>query len=244
MTSFASPAARRSDAQRPFRSAPKAEAPHVKPSSRGLSPDRERELAARILAGDKTARDELVTGNMALCHYFALRFLRWDFHDLEKEDLVQEGSLGLIRAAERYDPEVHGTRFSTYASFWVRNRIRLACMNTGELIRIPVHRHERREASSCRASLCRSNLLRIELPGPSEDRLAEMVNAEDRGRLRKALSRLKPEHRELLRWYTEEYGNGRPTHEKKNCRRNRAHAAKQVLLSIRKRLNPEGSTDA
>jgi RNA polymerase sigma factor (sigma-70 family) len=240
MPSNASPAARRSGAARPFRSAPKDKAPAVNPFSGGLSPSRERELAARIIAGDQKARDELVTGNMALCYYYAIRFLQWGWHDLEKEDLAQEGSLGLIRAAEKYDPATHGTRFSTYASYWVRSRIRLAILNRGELIRIPVHRHDKQEASSLRGSVRRLDREGVDIPDRSEDRLAALVDAEDRLRLRKAISRLFPEQRELIRWYLEDSEHSRAS---KKSRQQRADAVLHILASIRKRLNPEGSTN-
>jgi RNA polymerase sigma factor (sigma-70 family) len=241
MTPFASPALRRSDAPRPFRSAPKARAIHVESPSRGLPPQRERELAARVLAGDQGARDELVTGNLSLCHFIALRYLKWHFHDLDEHDLTQEGSLGLIEAAGRYDPATHHARFSTYATYWIHKRIREAVMNTGETVRLPIYLHERQQAPSCRAALRRSNLRWFDLASPTEDKLAELVDAEDRIRLQSAISRLKPEHRELIRWYAEDYGAPAPKGESRYSRRNRANAARQILTSIRRNLNPDGA---
>jgi RNA polymerase primary sigma factor len=95
--------------------------------------DEERDLAARIAAGDRAARNRLVQANLGLVVSIARRFLD---RGLDLEDLVGEGNLGLIRAAEEFDPRF-GTRFSTYAVCWIKQAIRHALMHTATTIRVP-----------------------------------------------------------------------------------------------------------
>ena len=85
-----------------------------------LSCEEEYELAARAAAGDRGARDRLVQANLGLVVTIARRFLG---RGLDLEDLIGEGNLGLIRAAQRFDPGF-GTRFSTYAGCWIGQAIR------------------------------------------------------------------------------------------------------------------------
>jgi RNA polymerase primary sigma factor len=81
-----------------------------------LSRDQERELATRARDGDGSARDELVRRHLPLVVAFARKQSRGS---VRLDELVQEGNLGLLRAVEKYDPSV-GTRFSTYAVWWIR----------------------------------------------------------------------------------------------------------------------------
>ncbi|MAC57602.1 MAG: hypothetical protein CMH85_04870 [Novosphingobium sp.] len=90
----------------------------------------------RILTRAERAREKLVTSNLRLVVKFVMsrRFhLRMDV-----EDLVQHGMIGLIRAAEKYDPD-WGTRFSTYATWWIRQAVSRGFHNDGNTIRLPVH---------------------------------------------------------------------------------------------------------
>lgn len=103
-----------------------------------LSADEERELAARVAQGDPEARDRLVRANLRLVVAIARRYPR---RSLPLEDLVSEGNLGLIRAAEAFDPEA-GVRFSTYASYWIKQSIARALMNQADMVRRPVHVHK------------------------------------------------------------------------------------------------------
>jgi RNA polymerase sigma factor (sigma-70 family) len=243
MTSFASPAPRRCRAPRVFRSAPREEAASEPVESRGLPAEQEHELAARIARGDLSARDALITGNLALAHYFAKRYASSSTHDLELDDLKQAGSIGLVIAADRFNPEAHGTRFSTYAAFYIVAQIRLAVYNTGETIRLPVHVHESGAAAAVRRRVSHADCRKIERPW-SADLLAGLVEAEDRDRFRALLRRLKRGQRELLRWYASEYGTRGPSTPSGKARRNRAHAAKRLLGQLRAKLNPqEGSDD-
>jgi RNA polymerase primary sigma factor len=100
-----------------------------------LSADQERELAEAIARGDRDARGRMIRANLRL----VVRIARdYTGRGLSLDDLVGEGNLGLIRAAEQYDPSF-GTRFSTYASYWIKQAIRHALTNTTATIRLPAH---------------------------------------------------------------------------------------------------------
>ena len=103
--------------------------------SRGLAALEEQALAALIARGDQSARNCLVEANLGLVGKIAQEFRR---RGLPMEDLIGEGNLGLIRAAEGFDPRF-GTRFSTYAAYWIKESIRRALMNTAATIRVPAH---------------------------------------------------------------------------------------------------------
>lgn len=95
----------------------------------------EQALGRRIRSGDRDARDELVTRNLPLLFRIASAF---EGRGLAFDDLIGEGTLGLIRAVERFDPE-RGFRFSTYAGYWIKHTIRRALIDTTDAIRIPQH---------------------------------------------------------------------------------------------------------
>jgi RNA polymerase primary sigma factor len=105
------------------------------PRRGGLSRDEERRLAARIAAGDREARNQLVQANLGLVVRIARQYVG---RGLMIEDLVGEGNLGLIRAAEEFEPRF-GTRFSTYATYWIKDAILSALINTTATIRVPAH---------------------------------------------------------------------------------------------------------
>jgi RNA polymerase primary sigma factor len=100
-----------------------------------LSACEERDLASRIAAGDRDARDQLVRANLRLVVSIAQKYLG---KGLSMQDLIEEGNLGLLQAVQRFDPS-RNTRFSTYAIHWIRQAIRLALRNTTRTIRIPSH---------------------------------------------------------------------------------------------------------
>lgn len=102
-----------------------------------LKSDEECQLGKRIKEGDVEARNELVEKNLRLVINIAKRY---NSADLTKEDLIQEGNLGLIKAAEYFDPEL-GYKFSTYATWWIRQSITRAIFNSG-MIRMPVYLRE------------------------------------------------------------------------------------------------------
>ncbi len=100
-----------------------------------LSAKEERELATRIGVGDAQARDHMVRANLRLVVNIARGYVG---KGLGLQDLIEEGNLGLLRAVEGFDPEV-GTRFSTYASYWIKQSIKRALINSAKTIRIPAY---------------------------------------------------------------------------------------------------------
>jgi RNA polymerase primary sigma factor len=100
-----------------------------------LSADDEHELAVAIGIGDVQARDRMVRANLRLVVNIARGYTG---KGLGLQDLIEEGNLGLLRAVEGFDPAV-GTRFSTYASYWIKQSIKRALINTAKTIRIPAY---------------------------------------------------------------------------------------------------------
>ncbi|MEM8678053.1 MAG: RNA polymerase sigma factor RpoD/SigA [Planctomycetota bacterium] len=100
-----------------------------------LSADDEKELARAIAQGDTRARDRMVRANLRLVVNIARGYTG---KGLSLQDLIEEGNLGLLRAVEGFDPEV-GTRFSTYASYWIKQSIKRALINSAKTIRIPAY---------------------------------------------------------------------------------------------------------
>ena len=100
-----------------------------------LSADEEQELAARISDGDARARDQMVRANLRLVVNIARGSTG---KGLSLPDLIEEGNLGLLRAVEGFDPGM-GTRFSTYASYWIKQSIKRALINSAKTIRIPAY---------------------------------------------------------------------------------------------------------
>jgi len=100
-----------------------------------LSADDEHELAVAIGEGDTQARDRMVRANLRLVVNIARGYTG---KGLGLQDLIEEGNLGLLRAVEGFDPAM-GTRFSTYASYWIKQSIKRALINTAKTIRIPAY---------------------------------------------------------------------------------------------------------
>jgi RNA polymerase primary sigma factor len=100
-----------------------------------LSADEEKDLALRIEQGDGDARDQMVRANLRLVVNIARSYTG---KGLGLQDLIEEGNLGLLRAVEGFDPSMN-TRFSTYASYWIKQSIKRALVNTAKTIRIPAY---------------------------------------------------------------------------------------------------------
>ena len=100
-----------------------------------LTAEDEQMLARQIAQGDAQARDRMVRANLRLVVNIARSYVG---KGLALQDLIEEGNLGLLRAVEGFDPDM-GTRFSTYASYWIKQSIKRALINSSKTIRIPAY---------------------------------------------------------------------------------------------------------
>ncbi len=100
-----------------------------------LKPDEERALARRVVQGDFEARQKMIEHNLRLVVNIAKHYIN---RGMTLLDLIEEGNIGLMHALEKFDPE-RGFRFSTYATWWIRQSIERSIMNQSRTIRLPVH---------------------------------------------------------------------------------------------------------
>jgi RNA polymerase primary sigma factor len=135
-------------------------------TGRLLSHQEEIELSKRAKAGDKKARHRLIEKNLRLVVSVAKKYR--GYYGLPFEDLIQEGNIGLMKAAEKFDPD-RGFRFSTYATWWIRQAVQRAVADKGRTIRVPVHMTEKMRKMARTYNELSAKLER----GPTEEEVAE-----------------------------------------------------------------------
>lgn len=133
-----------------------------------LSPEEEIYYARLVQKGDKKARAKMIESNLRLVVKIARRYYN---RGLEFLDVIEEGNLGLLRAVEKFDPE-RGFRFSTYATWWIRQTIERAIMNQTRTIRLPIH--VVRELNSYLATA--RQLMKTQEGEPSYQDIADAMN--------------------------------------------------------------------
>jgi RNA polymerase primary sigma factor len=134
-------------------------------TGRLLSHREEIDLSKRAKAGDKRARQRLIEKNLRLVVSVAKKYRGYE---LPFEDLIQEGNIGLMRAAEKFDPD-RGFRFSTYATWWIRQAVLRAVADKGRTIRVPVHMGDKIRKMARTYNALSAKLAR----GPTEEEVAE-----------------------------------------------------------------------
>ena len=100
-----------------------------------LTAEEEKQYSRRALRGDEAARQRMIESNLRLVVKIARRYIN---RGLPLLDLIEEGNLGLIHAVKKFDPE-RGFRFSTYATWWIRQNIERGIMNQSRIVRLPIH---------------------------------------------------------------------------------------------------------
>ncbi|MFZ3072936.1 MAG: RNA polymerase sigma factor RpoD/SigA [Thermodesulfobacteriota bacterium] len=100
-----------------------------------LTASEEKELSKKVKRGDKAAREKMIEANLRLVVSIAKRCMN---RGLQLQDLIAEGNIGLIKAVEHFDGRL-GCKFSTYATYWIRQAVERAVLNQAETVRIPIH---------------------------------------------------------------------------------------------------------
>ncbi len=136
-----------------------------------LTPDAEHQLALRWRKGDKEAGRRLIEACLPFVMTIALEYRRWG---LPLEDIVQEGNIGLLKAAERFDPE-RGCRLATYAAYWIRAEIREYVVRGYRIVRLGTSKGERRALRIYRKTHERDPGALAAASGLSEERTAALL---------------------------------------------------------------------
>jgi RNA polymerase sigma-32 factor len=135
-----------------------------------LAREVERELARRYLAGDRRAGDELVRACLPFVISIALQYRRWG---VPLEDIIQQGNLGLLRAAKKFDPN-RDVRLATYAAYWIRAEIREYVVKGFRVVRLGTTKSERKALRAYRAGEGDATRL-AELSGMSKERVEQLL---------------------------------------------------------------------
>jgi RNA polymerase sigma-32 factor len=136
-----------------------------------LTPDEEHQLAQRWRNGDQGAGRRLIEACLPFVMTIALEYRRWG---LPLEDIVQEGNIGLLKAADRFDPE-RGCRLATYAAYWIRAEIREYVARGYRIVRLGSSKSERRALRIYRKTHEKDPRALAELSGLTEERATELL---------------------------------------------------------------------
>jgi RNA polymerase sigma-32 factor len=136
-----------------------------------LTPQAEHDLAIRYRAGERDAGRRLVEACLPFVMTIALEYRRWG---LPLEDIVQEGNIGLLKAADRFDPE-RGCRLATYAAYWIRAEIREYVARGYRIVRLGSSKSERRALRIYRKTHEKDPSALAEMSGLTEERATELL---------------------------------------------------------------------
>jgi len=145
-----------------------------------LTPEEEVNLSRAIAKGSEAARLQMINANLRLVVKIARRYMH---RNVPLGDLIEEGNIGLMRAVEKFD-DAHGCRFSTYATWWIRQSVERAIMNQARTIRLPVHIGKEYNAMMRASGCLRAKLQRdptdheiAEHMGKTEQRIQDLQGA-------------------------------------------------------------------